>query len=68
MDPPNTRGATWRESLGMHVLVNPDGKEVGRVWGLRANAPWHASAHGRDLGEFSTLAAARVAVECALRS
>ncbi len=63
----DTGGAEWRESSGMHVLTDADGKEIGRVWGWKASAPWHAIAGGRQLGEFDTPEEARAAVEAAAR-
>jgi len=59
----DTGRSVWREIFGMRVLVDERGKEIARVWGLRSNAPWHASVGGQHLGTFMLLDDALAAVE-----
>ena len=61
---PASKDGAWRQlPIGIHTLEDLGGRVLGRVWGVRATAPWFADAGGHPLGSFETVDDARAAVE-----
>lgn len=55
------------KNYGKHVLVDHNGKIIGRVHRLIADGEWGAEANG-SLGAYTDLASAKAAVESAAKA